>query len=210
MKTNTSSVSFLKETFLISLWLLCVYVMYTFALTLWMHSPTVEQRYAKVKKQTSPSELIRAPGRESDCKRISSIMPISLLHMPPLCFSSKHFVVFPPSAFWFLSSSSFPLRAPPHSLVIIHLKLMSIHFCKYRAHFVGRKTNFSISMHSAIGVKGLEWMLHSFTALYFAIHSVERSVGVLQVDSSTTWVIHWLYIWTTKEENEGAEEERKW
>lgn len=89
---------------------------------------------------------------------------------------------FPPSNFlFFYIPFPLPLWASLHSLVIIHLKLMSVHFCKRRTRFSERKSYFSVSMHTAIGMKALWWMLRSSTALYFPIHASKWSVRVLRL-----------------------------
>lgn len=124
------------------LWL--CHVLCTFPLTLCMCSPGWQQKYDNVEKRMSPSETIRAPGMESDQK--CSITPISFPRwdIPPLHFPWKTLFCFPPSNFFlfFFIPFPLPLRASLHSLAIIHLKLMSVHFCKCRARFSERKSHF--------------------------------------------------------------------
>lgn len=95
------------------LWL--CHVLCTFTLTLCMCSPRWQQKYDKVEKRTSPSEMIRAPGMESDQK--CSITAISFPHLdiPPCAFHGMLYFVSPPPIFCF-SIFHFHSRCEPHCI----------------------------------------------------------------------------------------------
>lgn len=178
-----------------------------------MCSPGWQQKYDKVEKMNEPFRDDASPRHGVGPKVLhnTNFLPSSRYTSPVLFM--KYFVLFPPSIFLFFFIP-FPLAlwAALHSLVIIHLKLMSVHFCKCRMRFSERKVIFSISTHTAIGMKALWWMpslLHCPIFSYSFQRVKCRSAATLVIyDTSYSQAVH-LNTKGGERGGEGRREERK-
>lgn len=91
------------------------------------------------------------------------------LDVPLQCFASIPSVSTLGCLILFSTFTQFLPFEQPYSLVVSHLKLMSILFASVEPTFCGGEHFYEYVY--AMGVKALEWMLHSSAALYFPFHS---------------------------------------